>query len=299
MKSVAHADSRALGFIGLGLMGIPMCHQLLQARWKLNIWNRNADKYQQLPEGLSTSSPHELADRSDVILLCLANDQAMQAICYGDEGIFTTDLSGKICIDFSSTSPQLTRELAQRCALSGGQWIDAPVSGGVAGAESGNLVIMCGGDEQAIESAREIFLTVGKRYTRLGSHGAGQIGKICNQLIVASNAMLIAEMVSLAQNAGIAADKLPAALAGGFADSLPFQILTPRMASGSFEPVQWKVETLLKDLNNTLQLAKDCHSNTPMAELAANLMARHCQNGYATDDLSTLIKLHTDKQQAS
>jgi 3-hydroxyisobutyrate dehydrogenase len=121
--------------------------------------------------------------------------------------------------------------------------------------------------------------------------GSGQITKICNQMIVAGNAVLIAETVALAAKAGVDATKLTPALAGGFADSLPFQLLAPRMATDNFEPVQWKVQTLLKDLDNAVALAKEHLSSVPVSALASQLLRQHAGKGAGLEDLSSVVRL--------
>jgi 3-hydroxyisobutyrate dehydrogenase len=125
----------------------------------------------------------------------------------------------------------------------------------------------------------------------MGASGTGQATKICNQLIVAANSTLIAEAVALAAQSGVDTALLAPALAGGFADSKPFQILAPRMASHNFEPVQWKVQTLAKDLNNAVQLAQSVDLNIPVASQALNQLQTHQQQGYAEADLATVIHL--------
>ncbi|WP_151708347.1 NAD(P)-dependent oxidoreductase, partial [Acinetobacter junii] len=145
---------------------------------------------------------------------------------------------------------------------------DSPVSGGTAGAEQGTLVIFAGGDAKIIDELAPIYQALSQRVTRMGENGTGQATKICNQLIVAANSALIAEAIALANLAGVDTTLLAPALAGGFADSKPFQILTPRMATHNFEPVQWKVQTLSKDLNNAVQLAKNFNLNIPVANQA-------------------------------
>lgn len=280
-----------LGFIGLGLMGQPMCRRLLAAGHHLTVWNRTPDKTLALQQAGATVArdPAALSRGSDIIMLCLADDTALQQVVQGDDGLLAHGRAGQLIVDFSSTSPALTRQLAQQAAARGMQWVDAPVSGGVRGADSGQLVIMAGGLAADIERLRPYAACLSQRLSHLGGHGAGQVAKVCNQLIVAGNAMLIAETVQLAEAAGIDAALLPAALAGGFADSLPFQILVPRMAQRQHQPLQWKVGTLLKDLGNAQQLAGEHHASLPMAAMAAGLMQTHAAAGYQEQDLSTLI----------
>jgi 3-hydroxyisobutyrate dehydrogenase len=202
--------------------------------------------------------------------------------------------ANQIVIDLSSIDPDTTRQLAILVQEKGAHWIDAPVSGGVVGAEAGTLVIMAGGDAAVIDRVRPVLAPLSQRVTHMGTNGAGQVTKICNQLIVAANAVLIAEAVALAEKAGVDAAQLAPALAGGFADSKPFQLLTPRMSTRTFTPVQWKVQTLLKDLDMAKALAARHASPSPLAQAAATLMRQHGEHGHMGDDLSSLITLFAD-----
>lgn len=284
-----------IGFIGTGLMGQPLCRRLLAAGHALTVWNRSPEKCQPLlTAGASlAASPAALAAASDILLLCVSDSAAVEAVVFGPDGIACGAAPGLLLVDHSSIAPSATRAFAQRLhAHCGTRWVDAPVSGGVIGAEQGTLVIMAGGAEAEIERARPVLACYSQRLTRMGAVGAGQVTKVCNQLIVAANSLLIAETVALAERAGVDARLLAPALAGGFADSLPFQILTPRMAERRFEPVQWKVGTLLKDLGNALTLARESDSSAPLASLAETLMRQHADAGQADADLSSVIQLH-------
>lgn len=192
-------------------------------------------------------------------------------------------------IDFSSLSVEQTLSLAARAEQKQVQWIDSPVSGGTIGAEQGTLVIFAGGDAQTIQDLSLIYNILSQRVTCMGNTGTGQATKICNQLIVAANSTLIAEAVALAAKAGVDTRLLAPALAGGFADSKPFQILSPRMATHLFEPVQWKVQTLSKDLNNAVQLAAQHQLDIPVAARALQQLQAHQQQGYAEADLASVI----------
>lgn len=284
-----------IGFIGIGLMGLPLCRRLLAAGCDLTVWNRSRDKCAPLQaEGAQVAaSPAALAAGCDLLLLCVADTAAVEAVTWSPDGLAAGAQRGLIVVDHSSIAPAATRALAARLhAETGATWVDAPVSGGVAGAEQGRLVIMAGGPADAIEQVRPTLMHYAQRLTRMGEVGAGQVSKVCNQLIVAANSLLIAETVALAEQAGVDAGLLAPALAGGFADSLPFQILVPRMAERRFTPVQWKVQTLLKDLGNALTLAAESDAAVPLASAATDLMRRHADAGHAGDDLSSVILLH-------
>lgn len=280
-----------IGFIGIGLMGRPLCQRLLEAGFALTVWNRHPDKCQPLCQqgALLAASPADLAADSDVIILCVSDSSAVQAVVSGTTGLLPALRQDQVIIDLSSIDPDITRELAATVQAKGAHWVDAPVSGGVVGAETGTLVIMAGGDAAIIDRVRPVLAPLAQRVTHMGPTGAGQVTKVCNQLIVAANAVLIAEAVSLAERAGVDAGKLAPALAGGFADSKPFQLLAPRMSARTFTPVQWKVQTLLKDLDLATALASRSGTTAPLAQAAATLMRRHGEAGHLADDLSSLI----------
>jgi len=281
-----------LGFIGIGLMGKPMVLRLLAAGFTVNVWNRSPEKLLQVSEAGAhvCSTPGQLVEASTVILLCLSDTQAVESVIHND--VLESGSAGKLVIDLSSIHPENTRQLASvlydKCAMT---WVDAPVSGGVSGAEQGNLAIMAGGNDHDIAIARVVLAPLYKQLTHMGPVGSGQVTKICNQMIVSCNVLVIAEMIAFAKQAGVAAEKIPEALAGGFADSKPLQIVGPEMALESFEPVKWRVKTLLKDLNMAVDLAVKQGNAIPLSGLAAQLMQLHGSHGYLEQDPSTLIKL--------
>lgn len=287
---------KKIGFIGIGLMGLPMSQRLLAAGFSLTAWNRSAEKCSPLMDrgAVLAVTPRELAEAVDVILLCVADTAAVEDVVLREDGVLAGLSAGKIVVDFSSIDPEATRRLAADVRAAGAEWVDAPVSGGVVGAEAGALVIMAGGDAATVQKLQPVLSALSQRVTHMGDNGAGQVTKICNQLIVAANAVLIAEAVALAQKAGVDAGKLAPALAGGFADSKPFQILAPRMSTGTFEPVQWRVQTLLKDLNMAVGQSRHLGLDSPLATHAAQLLQQHGNNGFLEQDLSSVIRLFTD-----
>ncbi len=287
---------QSLGFIGTGLMGKPMVYRLLNAGFKVNVWNRSPEKLLDLT--FSGAKAFDLIEQlvaaSEVIILCLKDTEVVADVVLNH--ILSSGRAGQLVIDLSSIDPQKTRDLAvvlnEKCGMC---WVDAPVSGGVSGAEQGSLAIMAGGAENDVNIARTILAPLYKQLTYMGAVGTGQITKICNQMIVSCNVMVIAEMTALAQSAGVNAEKIAGALAGGFADSKPLQILVPEMATETFEPIKWRVQTLLKDLNMAQTLAEKQGNSIPMSDLAAGLMQCHAANGYAEQDPATLIKLYGAK----
>ncbi|RYL29270.1 NAD(P)-dependent oxidoreductase [Acinetobacter piscicola] len=281
-----------IAFLGMGLMGSRMATRLIQAGFQVAIWNRTASACESLIDmGAHALQLDNIADYP-VILSCLADDHAVQNVF----DLIAPHLKPQqVIVDFSSLSVDKTLTLADKAQQLGVTWIDSPVSGGTAGAENGTLVIFAGGNAEIIEHLSLIYNVLSQRVTRMGDSGTGQATKICNQLIVAANSTLIAEAVALARQAGVDTTLLAPALAGGFADSKPFQILTPRMATHHFEPVQWKVQTLSKDLNNAVHLAEKFQLDIPVAKKALSQLQAHQNNGYADSDLASVIK-HVENQ---
>lgn len=281
-----------IAFLGIGLMGSRMATRLIQAGFQVAVWNRTVSACDELLD--IGAQALELSDIGEypVILICLADDKAVEAVF---EQIQPNLKAKQVIVDFSSLSVTATKTLAQAATTHDVTWIDSPVSGGTAGAEQGTLVIFAGGDAQTITELTAIYNVLSQRVTRMGDTGTGQATKICNQLIVAANSALIAEAVALADRAGVDTTLLAPALAGGFADSKPFQILTPRMATHTFEPVQWKVQTLSKDLNNAVTLANNVNLDIPVAQKALLQLQTHQKNGFAEKDLATMIQLIEQK----
>lgn len=281
----------SLAFAGIGLMGLPMSRRLLAAGYPLTVWNRSPEKCAPLAEqgARVAARPADLCE-ADIVMLCLADTAAVREVVLGSEGIVERARPGQLLVDFSSAEPAATREMAAELeARTGMRWVDAPVSGGTPGAEAGTLAIMAGGRDEDVERIRPVLAHLGQRLTRMGDVGAGQVTKVCNQMIVACNALVIAEVVALAEKAGVDAGLIAPALAGGFADSKPLQILAPQMAESRFEPIKWHVRTLLKDLDTAVRLSREQGSATPMSGLAAQLMRLHASQGHAEQDPATLV----------
>ena len=284
-----------IAFLGMGLMGSRMATRLIQAGFDVAVWNRTATACEALIDMGAHPLEIENIGAYPIILTCLADDKAVQSVYERIEPHLqsnsqTNPQSQQVIVDFSSLSVDKTKQLADKAKLKQVTWIDSPVSGGTAGAENGTLVIFAGGDADIIQDLSLVYNVLSQRVTRMGDTGTGQATKICNQLIVAANSTLIAEAVALADKAGVDTTLLAPALAGGFADSKPFQILAPRMATHTFEPVQWKVQTLSKDLNNAIQLAQQFDLDIPVAQRALGQLQDHQNHGFAESDLATVIQ---------
>jgi len=292
------SDLPSIAFAGIGLMGLRMCRRLLAAGYPLTVWNRSPDKCALLVEAgaRQANSPAELCAGADIVLLCLADTAVVREVVFGPGGIVEGARAGQLLVDHSSLEPAATRAMAAELeSRSGMRWVDAPVSGGTVGAEAGSLAIMVGGRAEDIERVRPVLMNLGQRLTRMGEVGAGQVTKACNQMIVACNALVIAEVVALAERSGVDASLIAPALAGGFADSKPLQILAPQMASSEFEPIKWHVRTLLKDLDTAVQLSREEGSATPMTGLAAQLMRLHGSQGHLDQDPATLVQMFRER----
>ena len=226
---------------------------------------------------------------SDLIFLCLTDTEAVQSVFNDIQPHLS---SGQVIVDFSSIDPIVTQSFSFTVEKLGAHWVDSPVSGGVSGAKSGSLAIMAGGDEVIVDELRPLLKCLSSRVTYMGGSGSGQYTKICNQMIVSCNALVIAEAVALAEKSGVNSQRLAEAFEGGFADSKPLQILAPEMSERRFEPIKWHVKTLLKDLDMAVEHSREIKSSTPMSALAAQLMRLHASNGFSEKDPSTLINLY-------
>jgi 3-hydroxyisobutyrate dehydrogenase len=267
-------QAEKLGYLGLGMMGFPMSRRLLNAGYDVAIWNRSAGKAEALIEAGATlaAKPQEVATSASIIFMCVTDAAAVEDVVFGADGFAAVPGAGKLVVDFSSIHPDKARAIAARLkAANGMSWVDAPVSGGTKGAEEGTLAVMAGGDAADIERIRPYVLAMARRLTHMGPTGAGQTTKLCNQVIVGCAMAVLAEATRLAVNSGIDAGKLPEALAGGFADSIPLQLFVPRMVQGIHSPPLGHIATLLKDLDTVGEVAHDTSTPVPMASLAAQL----------------------------
>lgn len=282
-----------LGYIGIGLMGKPMTLRLLEAGHEVTVWNRSRGKLAAVVEkgARAAASPAEVARAADIVMMCVTDQQAAAEVLFGAGGVLEGARAGGLVIDFSSIAPASARDFAARLEAKGVGLIDAPVSGGVAGAEKGTLVIMAGGREEHVERVRPVVMQLAQRFTRMGEAGAGQATKLCNQVIVGSLMVVIAEAVRLAEAAGVDARRLPEALKGGFADSLPLQIFGARMAARTFEPSLGAASIMLKDLENAAAVAKEHTVPLPMARTAAELYRLLAAQGKGEKEISTIIEL--------
>ncbi len=239
-------------------MGKPMARNLLKAGFALTVHSRSAASVNTLcDEGASpASSPADVAERSDLVVTMLPDSSDVEAVATGSNGLFVAAGPGLIVADMSTISPATTRLLAGDAAAGGCQWLDAPVSGGEAGAIAGTLTIMVGGDADAFARARPIFAGMGTRVTHIGPSGHGQTAKLCNQVLAAVNLLASCEALVLGAKAGLDLDKLHEALTGGAANSWAFQHLGRKILDRDFAPA-FKVRLQQKDLRLVAEAARD------------------------------------------
>lgn len=285
-------ENYTLGFIGLGLMGRPMCLNLHQAGARLIVHNRSPEAAKQLERAavLSVATPAEVARSADIILLMVADTPAVEQVLFGPSGLVEGLRENGLIIDMGTTAVGPTREFAKRLKQHGVDYVDAPVSGGEIGAINGTLTIMAGGEEQAIQRALPLFDVLGSRFTHVGDIGAGQIAKAANQVIVGLNIGAVAEALTLARQAGADPAKVREALMGGFASSRILEVHGQRMIDGDFAP-GGKITTQHKDLRQALELAADYHLELPATRLNAELYQTLIDQGLGDLDHSALIKV--------
>ncbi len=301
MTEVSGTDGQQaekLGYIGLGLMGFPMTRRLLNAGYEVAVWNRSWGKVAGLLEAGAkpANNPRDVAAAATIIFMCVTDAAAVEEVVFGPDGLAASPGAGKLVVDFSSIHPDNARAIAARLKAANGMgWVDAPVSGGTKGAEEGTLAVMAGGDAADIERVRPYVLAMARRLTHMGPTGAGQTTKLCNQVIVGCAMAVLAEATRLATNAGIDAGRLPEALAGGFADSIPLQLFVPRMVQGIHSPPLGHIATMLKDLDTAADVARNTSSPVPMAALAGQLfrLAKAARGAHA--DALEIYKLSDSK----
>lgn len=289
-----------VGFLGLGDMGLPMARRLSGAGHKLLVWNRDREKADHLASdgALLASTPADISRQADLVGLCLTSHAAVEEVAFGPAGLFSgASRRMQAVADFSTGAVEAARDFALRAAAHGVAWVDAPVSGGVAAATDGRLVIFAGGDPRAIALLRPLFAPLAMQVTHMGNSGSGQATKICNQAIVAANILLLAETIAMARRAGIDVERLPEAMAGGFADSAPLRIFGPRMAKHAFEPRLGAIALMAKDAGLAGAMARRLGAETPILDAAANIYAHLGTDGTLApnDDISALIRLYEEQ----
>ncbi len=247
-----------IGYIGLGIMGAPMARNLLQAGYELVVWNRTRSKCEALVQAGAeiADSPADLARRNvEVICTNVTDTPDVEAVLLGENGVIHGAKRGLIVIDHSTISPEATRRMSTELAERGVTLLDAPVSGGDVGARDGTLSIMVGGPPAAFERCLPMLKAVGKRITRVGDSGMGQVCKACNQIAVSCTLMGVCEAMALAKKSGLDHEKMIEVLSAGAASSWQLTSLGLKIAAEDFAP-GFMIDLVLKDLSIVMESAK-------------------------------------------
>jgi 3-hydroxyisobutyrate dehydrogenase len=281
-----------LGFIGLGNIGMPMAQRLLAAGHELTVFNRTAAKAAPLVEAGARRADDiaGLVRAAGVVFLCLSDTAAVEEVVFGTGGISSAATSSLLVVDLSTIHPLRTRELAARLRdETGAGWVDAPVSGGPAGARAGTLAVMAGGRPEDVERARPLLMAFAGRVTHMGPAGSGMAMKACNQMLSFGSGAVIAETLHLAARFGIDPALVPEAVAGGFADSSVLRHYAPQMIEGRYAG---NGRTGMKDLDIALDMARLTGSAVPMTSLVASMFRLVLAQGFEQGGLATPMRLY-------
>jgi len=281
-----------IAFIGLGIMGRPMALNLVRAGHDLFVHARRAESMAPLTEAgaLGCPSPAEAARQAEVIFTMVSDTPDVEQVILGDEGILAGVAPGSLVVDMSTISPATTRALAARLAAHGVAMLDAPVSGGEGGAIAGTLSIMVGGSAAAFARARPLLETLGRNIVHVGDHGAGQVAKGCNQVVIAQTLMGIGEAFLLAKAAGVDPARVREALLGGFANSRVLEVHGQRLLDGDYAP-GFKAKLHQKDMRIVLEAAHELGVALPGAAQFAQLLNALVGQGLGELDSSAVFRL--------
>jgi 2-hydroxy-3-oxopropionate reductase len=278
-----------IGFIGLGIMGRPMAHNLKNAGHDLIVPERASLRDEERSIARVVATARDVAAVSEVLILMVPDTPDVEAVLFGDNGAAEGLRKGTLVIDMSSISPIETKDYARRINAKGCDYLDAPVSGGEVGAKQATLTIMVGGPEAAFARAKPLFELMGKNITHVGPEpGAGQICKVANQIIVALNIQAVSEALVFASKAGADPAKVRQALMGGFASSRILEVHAERMLQGAFNP-GFKIKLHQKDLNLALSSARALSVALPNTAITQQMLASCIAHGGAELDHSALV----------
>ncbi len=280
-----------VGFVGLGIMGLPMARNALRAGFPVTVTNRTASRAERLrSEGATVvATPREVAARADVVVTMVTSSPDVEAVTFGPDGIADGAREGLLVIDMSTISPLATRDFAARAAERGFRTLDAPVSGGEVGAVEARLAIMIGGDAADVARAMPLFEALGKTIVHVGDHGAGQACKLANQIAVALNNLGVSEALVFAAAQGIDLEKARAVIAGGAGSSWAMQNYAPKILAGDFRP-GFMVDLQQKDLRLVLDAAFAEHLSLPGTSLAHALYTALQKDGGGREGNHALIR---------
>lgn len=283
--------SNKVAFVGLGVMGYPMAGHLAAAGHSVSVYNRTAAKSAQWAKehkGAAAATPREAADGADFVMVCVGNDDDLRSVVYGDDGILAGLKKGATLVDHTTASAEVARELYATCKEQGYQFIDAPVSGGQAGAENGALAIMCGGDQAVYDGVLPTLEAYGKSVALIGEAGAGQLTKMVNQICIAGLVQALAEGINFAQASGLDIEKVVSVVGGGAAQSWQMVNRYQTMAKDEFE-FGFAVDWMRKDLSIVLDEARRNGASVPVTAMVDQYYADVQKMGGNRWDTSSLI----------
>lgn len=287
-----------VGYVGLGVMGGPMARHLAAASHSVVVYNRTtakAEEWVKAHGGSFALTPREVAEQSDVVFMCVGNDDDVRSVVYGADGVLAGMSKGKTLVDHTTASATLARELSVACAEKGVGFVDAPVSGGQAGAENGQLTIMCGSDDvAAFERIEPIVEAYAKRCKQLGNAGSGQLAKMVNQICIAGIAQGLSEALNFAMRAGLNPDDVVDVISKGAAQSWQMENRSKTMVRDEFE-FGFAVEWMRKDLGMCFDEAKRNGAQLPMTEMVDKFYEEVVAMGGRRWDTSSLIARFTKK----
>ena len=283
-----------VGFIGLGLMGRPMATNLLKAGHSLVVHSRSPEPVEALVAlgAARATSPADVAKRVTRLITMLPDSADVELVLEGPNGVFGAVQSGTIIIDNSSIAPGVARRLATRATELGATMLDAPVSGGEIGAIGGTLSIMVGGDAHAFDTVKPILDVMGnpEKVVRIGEAGAGQLCKVCNQMVIAGTLAVVSEAFALAAKSGIDAAKMREALLGGFASSRVLEVHGERILKSNFKP-GFKTKLFAKDLRIASATLTENQVPAPVLAVAQQLVSARMSAGAGEEDYSGMAKV--------
>ncbi len=273
-------SAERVGFIGLGVMGLPMARNLIKAGFALTVNDRVAERAAMVgKEGARLAgSAREVTESSDVVISMVPSSPDVEAVYFGPGGIAEAARPGLLTIDMSTIAPSVAKKVAEKAAALGLRTLDAPVTGGEIGAVQGSLTVMIGGDAEDVARAMPLFTAMGKSVVHIGPHGAGQTCKLANQIAVAVNNLAASEALVFAASQGIDLEKVREVLASGSGSSHAFRTFAPKMLVGDFRP-GFTIDLQQKDLRLVLDTAFDAHVSLPGTALTHQLYSALQQEG--------------------
>lgn len=294
MNTASHSTASlgSIGYIGLGIMGTPMALNILKAGFDTHVWARNASATTPLTTAGATAHPNlsALAKSTDIIFLNVSDTPDVEELTIGTGGLIEHATPGTIIVDNSTISPESTRRIAAELSEKGIHFLDAPVSGGDVGAKAGTLSIMVGGPREHFEKVLPVLQACGSNIVHIGDHGAGQVCKACNQILVAQSMAAVGEAMMLAIVTGTDAAKVRQALLGGFAQSRILDLHGQRILDNNFAP-GFKAELHNKDMSIALETANQEGLELPGAQLAAEHIQALVEQGLGGEDSSAMCKI--------